>query len=97
MRTTQENGRAVLEVEDEGPGIPAWEQERVFERFYRSPGGQASGSGLGLSIAAVLASRMGRRLDVDSKPGRTVFRLELPAAGAAIPRENADRVQPQPV
>jgi len=97
VRTTQENGRAVLEVEDEGPGIPAWEQERVFERFYRSPGGQASGSGLGLSIAAVLASRMGRRLDVDSKPGRTVFRLELPAAGAAIPRENADRVQPQPV
>jgi signal transduction histidine kinase len=97
VRTTQENGRAVLEVEDEGPGIPAWEQERVFERFYRSPGGQASGSGLGLSIAAVLARRMGGRLEVDSKPGRTVFRLELPAAGAAIPRENADRAEPQPV
>ena len=97
VRAGRANGRVTLEVEDEGPGIPAWEQERVFERFYRSPGGQASGSGLGLSIAAVLASRMSGRLDVDSKPGRTVFRLELPAAEEAVPRENADRVEPQPV
>ncbi len=97
VRAGSENGRATLEVEDEGPGIPAWEQERVFERFYRSPGGIASGSGLGLSIAAVLASRMGGRLEVDSRPGRTVFRLDLPAGGGAIPRENADRAEPQPV
>jgi signal transduction histidine kinase len=97
VRAGRENDGAVLEVEDEGPGIPEWEQERVFERFYRSPGGQASGSGLGLSIAAVLASRMGGRLEVDSKPGRTVFRLALPAADAEIPRENVDRAEPQPV
>jgi signal transduction histidine kinase len=97
VRAVEEDGRVALEVEDEGPGIPEWEQERIFERFYRSPGGQASGSGLGLSIAAVLASRMSGRLAVESRPGRTVFRLELPTSGGAIPRENADRVEPTPV
>jgi two-component system sensor histidine kinase TctE len=41
---------AVVEVEDDGPGIAPTERERVFERFYRAPGAQPGGSGLGLSI-----------------------------------------------
>jgi two-component system, OmpR family, sensor histidine kinase TctE len=44
--------KTVLEVEDSGPGIPAEERERVFDRFYRVAGTHAPGSGLGLSIAA---------------------------------------------
>lgn len=54
-----ENGQAVLEVTDTGPGIPAEERERVFDRFYRR-GGEAdgeSGSGLGLTIVRKIAQR----------------------------------------
>jgi two-component system, OmpR family, sensor histidine kinase TctE len=45
-------GKAELEVEDSGPGIPIEERERVFDRFYRVAGSNTPGSGLGLSIAA---------------------------------------------
>jgi signal transduction histidine kinase len=86
-----ENGRAILAVCDEGPGIPAEDQERVFQRFYRGDGGKASGSGLGLAIANELAARMGGRLTLASEPGATRFTLELPAA-EAISRENGASV-----
>jgi len=43
--------QAYLEVEDDGPGIPAAERQRVLERFYRLPGTQGDGNGLGLAIA----------------------------------------------
>jgi two-component system OmpR family sensor kinase len=49
----------LLEIEDSGPGIPAEERERVFDRFYRRPGDRASGSGLGLAIAREIATRHG--------------------------------------
>ena len=81
-------GRPVLEVADDGPGIPADELARVFERFYRGDGSLASGSGLGLAIARELAERMGGRLEAESEEGRTVFRLVLPAA-PTFSRENA--------
>ena len=54
VRASREDGHAVLEVVDEGPGIPPGEAERVFERFYRSDQARSSeegGSGLGLAIA----------------------------------------------
>ncbi|MEX2210868.1 MAG: ATP-binding protein [Gaiellaceae bacterium] len=74
------NGRVVLAVEDHGPGIPAEQARQVFERFYRAEGAQhASGGGLGLAIARELAAAMGGRVELESEPGRTVFRLELPA------------------
>ena len=80
--------RPVLEVADDGPGIPASELGQVFDRFYRVDGSLASGSGLGLAIARELAERMNGRLEVESEPGRTVFRLVLPPA-EAFSRENA--------
>ena len=86
-------GRPVLEVEDDGPGIPASELGQVFDRFYRGDGSLASGSGLGLAIARELAERMDGRLEVESEPGRTVFRLLLPPA-EAFSRENAEVVTP---
>ena len=71
---------STLRVEDDGPGIPAEHQEQVFARFTRLEGSRASGSGLGLAIARELADRMGGDLRLESRPGRTVFTLELPAA-----------------
>jgi signal transduction histidine kinase len=59
----------------------------VFERFYRVEGQRASGSGLGLAIARELAQAMGGTLELDSEPGRAVFRLRLPVADAVAPVE----------
>jgi two-component system, OmpR family, sensor kinase len=80
IRAGRENGRAVLEVEDEGPGIAATQQAQVFDRFYRVDGGVAAGSGLGLAIAKELAELMGGTIELESRPGSTVFRLALPPA-----------------
>jgi signal transduction histidine kinase len=79
----REDGSAVLAVEDAGPGIPAGEAGEIFERFRRGERGHASGSGLGLAIARELADAMGGRVELESEPGRTVFRLELPAAASS--------------
>ncbi|MBV8478840.1 MAG: HAMP domain-containing histidine kinase [Actinobacteria bacterium] len=73
---------AMLRVEDDGPGIPLEHQDQVFARFTRLDGTRASGSGLGLAIARELAERMGGTLTLESRPGRTVFTLALPAAHA---------------
>jgi signal transduction histidine kinase len=80
IRTARSNGRATLAVEDDGPGIPAEHAPHVFERFYRADGALASGSGLGLAIARELATVMAGELDLDSRPGRTVFRVTLPSS-----------------
>ena len=78
LRVRDGDGRAILSVEDEGPGIPEGHAEQVFERFYRAEGGRTSGSGLGLAIARELAVLMGGTIEVESRPGRTVFSLALP-------------------
>ena len=78
VRAAERGDRAVLEVEDDGPGIQAEHAARVFERFYRVEGGLASGSGLGLAIARELAELMGGTVRMQTRPGRTVFLLELP-------------------
>jgi signal transduction histidine kinase len=75
-------GVGLLEVEDDGPGIPPEHVEHVFERFYRGGGRLSSGSGLGLAIARELARAMNGSLELDSAPGRTVFTLRLPRAKA---------------
>lgn len=85
VRSVPGDGVACLEVEDDGPGIPESELRRIFDRFYRVEEGRASGSGLGLAIARELAERMGGSVRVRSRPGRTVFTLEL--AMADEPRE----------
>jgi signal transduction histidine kinase len=67
-----------LQVEDDGPGIAPEHQAHVFERFYRAEGALAAGSGLGLAIAAELAAVMGGEIELESRPGRTLFTLRLP-------------------
>jgi signal transduction histidine kinase len=74
----------MLAVADEGPGIAESDRERVFARFTRLEGGRASGTGLGLPIARELAELMGGRLVLESRPGSTLFRLELRAPVAEL-------------
>lgn len=83
LTATRAGGRALLAVRDDGPGIPAEHAERVFDRFYRVEGPQASGSGLGLAIARELAEHMDGTVELASIPGRTTFTLSLP--GAPVP------------
>jgi two-component system, OmpR family, sensor kinase len=83
VTTVRESGRAQLIVSDEGIGIGARIQRRIFERFYT--GGDASGSGLGLAIARELALRMGGGLRVTSTKEFTAFTLDLPPGAVREP------------
>lgn len=58
------DGKSVLEVQDNGPGIPGAERGRVFERFYRIPGTASQGCGLGLAIVAEIAERYGAKVEL---------------------------------
>jgi signal transduction histidine kinase len=73
-----------ISVADEGPGIQAGDQQRVFEKFYRGSPQQAhgpGGTGLGLYISRELVRRMDGQLSVSSPPGGgATFVLELPRA-----------------
>lgn len=76
--------RAVVIVSDDGPGIPDELQPVLFERFARgdSSRSRAAGStGLGLAIVQAVVAGHGGTVTVESEPGRTVFRVELPLAG----------------
>jgi signal transduction histidine kinase len=77
VSATHDDGFARLAVRDHGHGIERQSLSQIFEPFYTS--NDAQGSGLGLAIASELAERMSGRLGVESRPGRTVFTLELPA------------------
>ncbi len=82
VRVGRWEARAVLAVCDDGPGIPAADQARLFERFYRGETGRTAGSGLGLAIARELASKMAGTLRIQSQSGNTAFTLSLPLAGS---------------
>ena len=60
---------AVIEVTDEGPGIPVAERGRVMDRFYRVPGTGGSGSGIGLAIVRAIAAQHGASVELDAGPG----------------------------
>lgn len=70
LRLEQQENEAVIEVIDDGPGIPASEQERVFDAFYRLPDSRAEGSGLGLAIAQETASGLGGSISLRSGEAR---------------------------
>ena len=79
----RDNGTAELAVADKGPGVAPASHTQVFERFYTADA--ARGSGLGLAIAKELAERMDGRITLNSRPGRTVFKLALPIAADDTP------------
>jgi two-component system OmpR family sensor kinase len=64
LRLLSDNDEAVIEVVDNGSGIPVPERERVFDPFYRIPGTSEEGSGLGLAIAREAANRLGGTVSV---------------------------------
>ena len=84
MRLLSDSGAAVVEVEDEGIGIPEDEQAKIFERFHRVGTGSVhdvKGSGLGLAIVHHIMKAHHGRVVVDSAPGEgSTFRLIFPAA-----------------
>lgn len=79
--TGRRGNRVFLAVRDHGPGIPATEQSRVTERFYRGPGAPSGGSGLGLAIARDLAEKWGGTLSInDADGGGALIELQLRAS-----------------
>jgi two-component system, OmpR family, sensor histidine kinase KdpD len=80
IRVHQDNGAIAVEVVNQGKDIPVQEQNRIFERFYRSPSvqNQIPGSGLGLSIAQSIMHAHGGNLTVHCSSGETTFSLVLP-------------------
>lgn len=72
----EEQGLSVIEVADTGGGIPAELLPRLFDRFTKGPG--SNGSGLGLAISREVVRAHGGDIEVESEPGRTVFRVRLP-------------------
>ena len=74
---------AVLDVEDNGPGIPADEREQVFERFYRVLGTEGDGSGLGLAIVREVVDGAGGTVALaEADGGGLVVSVRLPVAAA---------------
>jgi signal transduction histidine kinase len=78
VRATGDGGWHVR-VDDDGPGIPPAQRERVFERFQRGEGRDAEGSGLGLAIVQAVASRHGATVELgDSRWGGLSVQLRGP-------------------
>jgi heavy metal sensor kinase len=82
IRVGREGNAAVLEVSDDGPGIPAHALPHVFERFYRADKARSrasGGAGLGLSIVKSICAAHSAKVKVSSREGRgSCFRVELP-------------------
>ena len=84
VRLAAAGDQVTFEVEDHGPGIPAAEHDRIFDRFYRVPNESGrGGSGLGLFMVRHIMEAHGGRADVDSAPGRgSTFRLVFPVVAS---------------
>lgn len=87
-----------MAVEDQGPGIPATDHERVFQRFYRggaTVGAGADRSGLGLTIVRQIAEAHGGEVRLVSEEGRgSVFAVWIPAAAGPLPDAPASASAP---
>jgi signal transduction histidine kinase len=78
IRTRREGSCAIVEVSDDGPGIPPEVREHVFDEFFTT---KAAGTGTGLGLATakrIVVDRHDGSIGVDSEPGRTTFRVSLP-------------------
>src|SRR6202035_2045292 len=84
----------VLDVEDDGPGMPPEQAQRVFERFYRADAARnraSGGTGLGLAIVAGLVSAHGGTVSVRTAPGEGFdFQVRLPLSPDALVSDDPD-------
>jgi len=81
LRTGADDGTVHVDVEDNGSGIDAADVDRIFDAFFTTkPPGSGTGLGLDISYSIVVHKHRGA-ITVDSEPGRTVFRVELPVSG----------------
>jgi PAS domain S-box-containing protein len=101
VRLRQEAEEAVVEVQDNGPGVPADLHEQVFERFHQVGGGgmqrHFGGAGLGLAIVKQFADLHGGSATVSEPPGggaRFTVRLPLKAPAGAVIESTASRLDP---
>ena len=77
ITTRAADGQVIVEIQDNGPGIPAEIQQRIFEPFFTTkPPGE--GTGLGLHIAYSIINNHNGRIRVSSSPGNTCFQISLP-------------------
>jgi two-component system, OmpR family, sensor kinase len=96
VRVGVADGEGWLEVADRGPGIPAGDADRIFERFYRtdesrSRSGANGGAGLGLAIARAVVEAHGGRITYRGRTGGgTIFRMTIPTSGTIGPRRARD-------
>ena len=80
-----DQGKAVLDMHDEGPGIAPQDRDRVFEAFYQGgigDAGHVKGTGLGLAIAQELAKLYDGQIEIIDSPGGTHMRLTLPTGSS---------------
>ena len=88
VTVTSEGDRAVLLVDDEGPGVAEVDRARIFSRFYRGRGDAVTrtrGAGIGLAIVAEYAASMSGAADVLSAPGGGArFRVTFPAVAVSV-------------
>jgi len=82
VTATRQRDAVVVSVVDNGPGVPAELGERIFEPFFTTKE-MGQGTGLGLDIARRLVRQHDGQIEVDSRPGRTEFRVTLPGAREA--------------
>jgi two-component system OmpR family sensor kinase len=94
VRVTTDDDDAIIEVRDEGPGMPTDEADRAFERFWRGDASRtraSGGTGLGLAIVAAIADAHGGSASVDTAPGQgATFRVHLPKTARPQPPAEAD-------
>jgi two-component system, sensor histidine kinase len=79
LRAAADEHEALFEVSDSGPGIPAGDRERIFDRFWQARETAREGTGLGLFIAKGIVEAHGGRIWVESEPGAgSTFRFTIP-------------------
>lgn len=81
VNVRHEAGEIVLSVEDNGPGIPKSEHEKVFERFHRVMGSGQEGSGLGLSIVMEIAQSHQATVEIVDEPNKKGLNIQVNFAG----------------
>ncbi|MEJ5330360.1 MAG: ATP-binding protein [Desulfobaccales bacterium] len=95
LRAFRSNGEVVVEVADQGPGLPPGAEAKVFDKFYQAAPGSHRGVGLGLSICRSIVEIHGGRMEAANRPeGGAVFRFSLPL-GENAPAHSQEMPPPQ--